>query len=137
MLVKQIVVVKLEKSKFIGFVIDGCSVMIGKSNGVVVKTRQECKLFLNVYCICYCLALVCGDVNDYVLYIKVVEKILVQLWLFFKNLLERSVFYVKVVVVVKLLLVISKEGKRVVVKKLKKVCRIRWFLIEMVIQGIF
>ena len=37
----------------------------------------------------------------------------------------------------KSLVVTSKEGKRVVAKKLKKACRTCWLSIEMAIQGIF
>lgn len=44
--------------------IDGVFVMVGKENGVVVKFKREVKLLLNVYCICYRLVFVCGDVND-------------------------------------------------------------------------
>lgn len=137
MLVKQIAAAKLEKSKLTGLATDGCSVMTGKSNGVAVKTRQECKLLLNAHCICHCLALACDDANDHVSYIKVVEKILVQLWSFFKNSSERSASYAKAAVAAKSLLVTSKEGKRVVAKKLKKACRTRWLSTEMAIQGIF
>lgn len=67
----------MELKKFISFLSDGVSVMIGKRNGVVVLFREELKVMLNVYCICYRLVLVCGDVNDEVFYIKIVEKILV------------------------------------------------------------
>lgn len=133
---KQIAAAKLEKSKLTGLATDGCSVMTGKCNGVAVKTRQECKLLLNAHCICHCLALACGDANDHVSYIKVVEKILVQLRSFF-NSSERSASYAKAAVAAKSLLVTSKEGKRVVAKKLKKACRTRWLSTEMAIQGIF
>ena len=60
--------------------------------------RQECKLLLNVHCICHRLALACGDANDHVSYIKVVGKILVQLWSFFKNSAKRSASYAKAAV---------------------------------------
>ncbi|XP_068690462.1 E3 SUMO-protein ligase KIAA1586-like [Montipora foliosa] len=141
MLVKQIAAAKLEKSKLTGLVTDGCSVITGKRNGVAVKMRQECKLLLNVHCICHCichrLALACGDTNAHVSYIKVVENILVQLWSFFKNSSKRSASYAKAAVAAKSLVVTSKEGKRVVAKKLKKACRTHWLSTEMAIQGIF
>ena len=137
MLVKQIAAAKLEKSNLTGLATDGCSVMTGKRNGVAVKMRQECKLLLNVHCICYRLALACGNANDHVSYIKVVEKILVQLWSFFRNSAKRSAPYAKAAVAAKSLLVTSKEGKRVVTKKLKKACKTPWLSTEMAIQGIF
>ena len=63
---KQIAAAKLEKSKLTGLATDGCSVMTGKRSGVAFKMRQECKLLLNVHCICHHLALTCGDANDHV-----------------------------------------------------------------------
>lgn len=136
-LVKQIAAPKLEKSKLAGLATDGCSVMTGKRNGVAVKMRQECKLLLNVHCICHRLALACADANDHISYIKVVEKILVQLWSFFKNSSKRSASYAKAAVAVKSLAVTGKEGKRAIAKKMKKACRTRWLSTEMAIQGVF
>ena len=52
---------------------------------------------LNVHCICHRLALACGDANDEVSYIKTVEKILVQLWSFFKNSAKKTAAYAKAV----------------------------------------
>lgn len=37
--------------------------MIGKRNGVGVRLWIENKVLINIYCIYYCLVLVCGDVN--------------------------------------------------------------------------
>ena len=51
----------------------------------VLLLREDCKLLLNVHCICHRLALACGDANDQVSYIKTIEKVLLQLWAFFKN----------------------------------------------------
>ena len=66
---------ELEKSKLAGLATDGCSVMTGKGNGVAFNMRQECKLLLNVHCICHRLALACADANDHISFIKVVKKI--------------------------------------------------------------
>ena len=120
-----------------GLATDGCSVMTRKRNGVAVKMRQECKLPLNVHCICHLLALACADANDHVSYIKVAEKILVQLWSFFKNSSKQSASYSKAAVAVKSLVVTGKEGKRAIAKKLKKACRTRWLSTKMAIQGVF
>lgn len=83
MLIKQMAAAELDKTKLTGLATDGCSVMTGKKNGVAVQLRRECKLMLNVHCICHRLALSCGDANDHVSYIKTVEKVLLQLWTFF------------------------------------------------------
>jgi len=85
MIFKQIDDSELDVSKLTGIATDGCRVMTGKRNGVAALIRRECKLVLNVHCICHRLALACGDANDDVAYIKNVEKILIQLWSFFKN----------------------------------------------------
>ena len=111
MLVKQIAAAKLEKSNLTGLATDGCSVMTGKRNGVAVKMRQECKLLLNVHCICYRLALACGNANDHVSYIKVVEKILVQSWSFFKNSAKQSASYAKAAVAAKSLVVTRRKAR--------------------------
>lgn len=91
MIMKQIRESNLDVSKLSGLATDGCSVMTGKKNGVAALIRRECKLFLNVHCICHHLALACGDANDHVAYIKTVEKILIQLWSFFKNSEEECI----------------------------------------------
>ena len=69
---------------------DGASVMTAKRNGVAALLRREWKLLLNVHCICYRLALACGDANDHVQYIQSVENNLLQLWSFFKNSPKKS-----------------------------------------------
>ena len=70
---------KLEVSKLTGLATDGASVMMGKRNGIASKLREESKLLLSVHCICHRLVLACNNSNDYVAYIKTVEKILIQL----------------------------------------------------------
>ena len=72
--IKQISNSKLEVNRLFGLATDGASVMTGKRNGVAALLRRECKLLLNVHCICHRLALACGDANDYVQYIQSVEK---------------------------------------------------------------
>lgn len=110
--------------------------MIGKRSGVGTRLRVDNKALINVYCICYRLVLVCGDVNDRIVYIKEVEKIFIQLWLFFYYFVKKSVVYVKVVLIVKDFSV-SNGGKKKLKKRFKKVCRIRWLLIEKVIEGVY
>lgn len=66
MITKQIGESNLDVSKLSGLSTDGCSVMTGKRNGVAALLRRECKLLLNVHCICHHLALACGDANDHV-----------------------------------------------------------------------
>lgn len=73
-LVKQIAAAKPEKNRLTGLATDGFSIMTGKRNEVAAKMRQKCKLLLNVHCICHHLVLACGNANDHVSYIKVVEK---------------------------------------------------------------
>ena len=122
-LVDQIAAAGLEKAKLTGLATDGCSVMTGKRNGVAVQLRRECKIMLNVHCICHRLALACGDANDHVSYIKTVEKVLVQLWTFFKNSAKRSAAYAKAAVAAKALVVQNDRSKKVIAKKVKKACR--------------
>jgi hypothetical protein len=126
MLIKQMAAAELDKTKLTGLATDGCSVMTGKKNGVAVQLRRECKLMLNVHCICHRLALSCGDANDHVSYIKTVEKVLLQLWTFFKNSAKRSAAYAKAAVAAKALVVPNNKSKKVIAKKVKKACRTRW-----------
>ena len=79
MLMKQMAAAERNKTRLAGLATDGSSVMIGKNNGVAAQLRRECKLMINIHCICHRLALACGDANDHVSYIKTVEKVLVQL----------------------------------------------------------
>lgn len=69
--------VGIDKRKFVSFLLDGVLVMIGKWSGVGMRLWVDNKVLINVYCICYCLVLVCGDVNDRIVYIKEVEKIFI------------------------------------------------------------
>lgn len=71
---KQIAAAKPEKNRLTGLATDGFSIMTGKRNEVAAKMRQKCKLLLNVHYICHHLVLACGNANDHVSYIKVVEK---------------------------------------------------------------
>ena len=64
---------------------DGASVMTGKLNGVAAKLRSEIKSLINVHCICHRLALAGADACDSVTYLQQVEKILYQLWSFFRQ----------------------------------------------------
>ena len=116
----------------LGLATDGASVMTGKRNGVAAFLRRECKLLLNVHCICHRLALACGDANDHVQYIQSVEKILPQLWSFFKNSPKKSASYAAVAAKS-----ISHAGKKVIAKKFKKACRPRWLSTERAIEGVF
>lgn len=96
-LIRQLNESQVELKKLTSLSSDGASVMTGKRNGVAVLLREESKVMLNVHCICHRLALACGDANDEVSYIKTVEKILVQLWSFFKNSAKKTAAYAKAV----------------------------------------
>jgi hypothetical protein len=89
---------------------------------------------LNVHCICHRLALACGDANDHVSYIKTVEKVLLQLWTFFKNSAKRSAAYAKAAVAAKVLVVQNNKSKKVIAKK---ACRTRWLSTDLAIKGVF
>ena len=115
---------------------DGASVMTGKRNGVAILLREESKVMLNVHCICQRLALACGDANDQVSYIKTVEKILVQLWSFFKNSAKKTAACAKAVKESKAI-TLSEEGNKKMAKKFSKACRTRWLSTEKAIQGVF
>jgi hypothetical protein len=136
MIKKQMSNSKLDIHSLSGLATDGASVMTGKRNAVAALLRRESKLLLNVHCICHRLALACGDANDHVQYIQTVEKILVQLWSFFKNSAKKSASYAKATIEAKSISV-SNAGKKVLAKKFKKVCRTRWLSTERAINGVF
>lgn len=115
---------------------DGCSVMTGRISGVSAQLRKESPLLLNVHCICHRLALACGDANDDVAYIITVEKILIQLWSFFKNSGKRTAAYGKAAMTLKAIHLPAK-GRKKVAKSIKKACRTRWLSTEKAIDGIF
>lgn len=138
MITKQIHVGEsnLDASKLSDLATDGCSVMTGKRNGVAAFLRRECKLLLNVHCICHRLALACGDANDHVAYIQTVEKILVQLWSFFKNSAKKSVSFAKASIAAKSVIV-PNAAKKTISRTFKKACRTRWLSTERSISGVF
>ena len=136
-LTKQIEEAGLDKKRLAGPATDGSSVMTGKRNGLAVRLRKDCKLLLNVHCICRRLALACGDANDQVSYIKTIEKVLLQLWAFFKNSSKQSASCDKAAVAAKSLVIWNKKSKKIVAKKLKKACRTRWLSTELAIKGVF
>ena len=135
-LIRQLNESQVELKKLTSLSSDGASVMTGKRNGVAVLLREESKVMLNVHCICHRLALACGDANDEVSYIKTVEKILVQLWSFFKNSAKKTAAYAKAVKESKAI-TLSEEGNKKMAKKFSKACRTRWLFTEKAIQGVF
>ena len=60
---KQMAAAELNETRLAGLATDGANVMIGKNNGVAALLRRECKLMLNVHCICHRLALACADAS--------------------------------------------------------------------------
>lgn len=92
---------------------------------------------LNVHCRCHRLALACGDANDHVSYIKTVDKVLVQLWTFFKNSAKRSAAYANAAIAAKALVVQNDTSKKIIAKKVKKACRTRWLSTDLAIRGVF
>lgn len=135
-LIRQLNESQVELKKLTRLSSDGASVMTGKRNGVAVLLCEESKVMLNVHCICHRLALACGDANDEVSYIKTVEKILVQLWSFFKNSAKKTAAYAKAVKESKAI-TLSEEGNKKMAKKFSKACRTRWLSTEKAIQGVF
>lgn len=121
-LIRQLNESQVELKKLTSLSSDGASVMTGKRNGVAILLREESKVILNVHCICHRLALACGDANDEVSYIKTVEKILVQLWSFFKNSAKKTAAYAKAVKESKAI-TLSEEGNKKMAKKFSKACR--------------
>lgn len=117
--IKQLDESRLELKKLTTFSSDGTGVMTGKRNGVAILLLKESKVMLNVHFICHRLALTCGDANDEVSYIKTVEKLLVQLWSFFKNSAKKTAAYAKESKAITL----SEEGNKKVAKKFSKACR--------------
>ena len=75
----------LSVDKLLGLRSDGASVMTGKRNGVVAKLKELNKSLVSVHCICHKSSLACCDTNDEIVYIKEVERWLIQPWKFFEN----------------------------------------------------
>lgn len=63
-----------------GFGSDGASVMTGAQNGVGARLQAVCPLLVRTHCINHRLALACGDANDQVNFITIVETTLRQFW---------------------------------------------------------
>ena len=59
---------------------DGASVMTGARNGVGARLQAVCPLLVRTHCVNHRLALACGDVNDKVKFIIIVETTLIQFW---------------------------------------------------------
>lgn len=109
---KQLHECGLDVKTLSGLATDGCSVMIGKRNGVSSQLRQKSPLLLNVHCVCHRLALACGDANNDVSYICTVEKILIQLWSFFDHSAKRTAAYGKAVMAIKEINLSAKGRKK-------------------------
>ena len=77
------------------------------------------------------------DANDDVKYIKVVEKVLVQLGAFFKNSAKRSAAFAKAAVAGKPLIIQNDISMNAITKRKKKACRTRWLSTDMAIKGVF
>ena len=110
-----------------GFGSDGASVMVGRVNGVGVKIQAESPKCLRTHCICHRLALACGDSNDEVKYITVVERTLVQLWKWL-DYPKKTAAYVKVLASYRQLQLADKDAKTLATK-ISKACRTRWLSI--------
>lgn len=104
---------KLEVSKLTGLGTDGASVMTGKRNGIAFKLCGESKLLLSVHCICHRLVLARNDANDDVANIKMVEKILIQLWLLFNNSAKKMAAHAKTVVNYKQISLSTQGNKKI------------------------
>ena len=63
-LLKQLAAADLDKNALKGLATEGSSLMTGKRNGLAAKLRRECKILLNVRCICHRMPLACGDADD-------------------------------------------------------------------------
>ena len=117
---------KIEISYLKAFVSDGASVMVGKKSGVAtkLKTNFALKMF-NIHCICHRLARACADTGDDYKLIRNAEKILIELWRFFKNSLKRLHIYMKVTLSDKEFDSLTEKKKKNYIKLLKKTCRTR------------
>ena len=135
-IVAQVEDAGIDKRKLTSFSTDGASVMTGKRNGVAARLRADNKALINIHCICHRLALACGDANDRISYIKVVEKVLLQLWSFFENSAKKNASYAKAVLTIKQLSV-SNRGQKKLRKRFQKACRSRWLSTEKAIEGIY
>ena len=78
----------LNLEEFLGFYLDGASVMIGKDNGVAARFKQleECSGMFSVHCICHRLAQACRDTRDGLKFISDFETTMISFGLFKKIL---------------------------------------------------
>ena len=83
------------------------------------------KIF-NILLVWHSLALACANTGDDYKFIRNVEKILIELWRFFKNSPRRLHIYMNVTLSAKEFDSLIEKKKKNYVTLLKKTCRTRW-----------
>ena len=127
----------LSVDQLLGLCSDGASVMTGKRNGVAAKLKELNKSLVSVHCICHKLSLACCDTNDEIVYIKEVERWLIQIWKFFENSPKRLAIYFKCQLSIKQLQEPSTKAQKVCQKRLAKATRTRWLSLSKAVEGVF
>ena len=112
----------LSVDQLLGLCSDGASVMAGKRNGVAAKLKELNKSLVSVHCICHKLSLACCDTSDEIVYIKEVERWLIQIWKFFENSPNRLAIYFKCQLSIKQLQEPSSKAQKVCQKRLAIAC---------------
>lgn len=118
---------QLNTENLCGFGSDGASVMTGEKSGVGVRLQEHAPSMLRSHCINHRLALACGDANDNVKYISVIETTLRQLWKWLEYP-KRSAAYVKICTAIHKIELskLDKKQNRAIATKVQKACRTRW-----------
>jgi len=101
---------KLDTQYLCGFGSDGANIMTGDKNGVGARLQKQAKSVPRTHCISHRLALACGDANDSVNFIPVIEKTLRQLWKWLEYP-KRASAYVKVCASVHKINTVTNEKK--------------------------
>lgn len=109
-----------------GFGSDGASVMTGSKSGVGVRLKKTAVIMIRSHCINHRLALACGDTNDFVKYIQVVETTLKQVWKWLEYPKHSAAFVKACKITRKLDVEAGKKLDKKLSVKVQKACRTRW-----------
>ena len=126
----------LSSDKLIGLATDVASVMVGSKNGLGAKLKDVNPRLISVHCVCHKLALACTDAKDDG-NLKFIREVVTQLWKLFENSPKRLACYLKVQQQLKNLKLSNEKSRKMVAKKLKKVCDTRWLSFSSAIQSLY
>ncbi|XP_067017873.1 E3 SUMO-protein ligase KIAA1586-like [Acropora muricata] len=115
---------------------DGAAVMTGERSRVAACLKKVNSKVIAFHCLCHKLALPCTDTTSDIDYIKNIELWVRQLRKMFENSPKRMAIFIKVQIEIKSVN-LSDKSKKIVRKKLKKVCQTRWLSFHAAKSAIF